>query len=188
MSNLERKIVFVEKEDTIGKVIGFLRSKSGHALLVGIMSALLCVLTAVLFAETMKGIRGWEFVGIITGIMFALGLEFGIFFLAINGYKTASFICAGASIIIARATFAEFQNSNDWFSAKYAALWIMSLFPPLLVAFVSHKMSEKFELEALAAETNLKTCKVCEKPCKGDYCSPKCKQKAYRHRKEVANE
>lgn len=159
MTNLRKKTVTIEVPTFIDKAIEFMRSKSGHAVVIVVMAVLLCTLTAMLFADVMKEIRGWELFGIIVGILFAIGLEFGIFFLAINGYNSASLLCAGFSIAIARATFAQMFDTGEisliaiesW-TPLYVASWVMSLFPPILVAFVSHKLHEKFKDEALAYE------------------------------------
>jgi hypothetical protein len=157
MTNLRKKTVTIELPSFIDQAIEFMRSKSGHAVVIVVMALLLCTLTAMLFADVMQAIRGWQLFGVIVGVLFALGLEFGIFFLAINGYNTASLICAAFSVAIARATFAQLFAADavdvfvysSW-TPLYIASWVMSLFPPALVAFVSHKLAEKFAHEELA--------------------------------------
>jgi hypothetical protein len=215
MTNVRKKTVVVEDPTIIDNLIEFMRSKSGHALVIVVMGVLLTVLTSMLFADVMREIRGWQVFGILIGVLFALGLESGIFFLAINGYNTASLICAAFSVVIARATFAQMFDSSEvslflWesWTPIYMATWVMSLFPPLVVAFVSHKLNGKFELEEKArlvlagmegkggrpergepSETVVKhDCQSCGSEFLGDpkaiHCSDKCKQKAYRERKK----
>lgn len=220
MTNVRKKTVVVEDPTIIDNLIEFMRSKSGHALVIVVMGVLLTVLTSMLFADVMREIRGWQVFGILIGVLFALGLESGIFFLAINGYNSASLICAAFSVVIARATFAQMFDSSEvslflWesWTPIYMATWVMSLFPPLVVAFVSHKLNGKFELEEKArlvlADTESKEgkggrpgkgessetlvkhgCGSCGAEFMGDpaaiHCSDKCKQKAYRERKKQA--
>jgi ABC-type uncharacterized transport system permease subunit len=85
MTNLRKKTVTIELPNFIDHAIEFMRSKSGHAVVIVVMALLLCTLTAMLFADVMQAIRGWQLFGVVVGILFAAGLEFGIFFLAILG-------------------------------------------------------------------------------------------------------
>jgi len=151
MSNLTKKRVLVEVESTgpMDSIIEFFRSKAGHGLIVLLSCFVLVALTAFLFADTLESIRGWKVAGIALGVLFAVVFEVSTFFLAINGYSAASWVAACFSVVIARATFAQMFPGVE-FSNLYVASWIMSVFPPLIVAYTSHKLSKKYNLETLA--------------------------------------
>lgn len=152
MSNVTKKVlVEIERKGVMDSTIEFFRSKSGHGLIVLLSCAVLVCLTAFLFADTLESIRGWEMAGIALGVLFAIVFEISTFFLAINGYSWASWTAAAFSIIIARATFAQMFPTAE-FTNLYVASWVMSIFPPLIVAYTSHKLSEKYKLEAMAKE------------------------------------
>jgi hypothetical protein len=144
-----RKIVVVEDHSTVDGVISFFRSKAGHGLIILLSCIVLTVLTTFLFADAMEDIRGWKMTGILIGVVFAVVFEISTFFLAVNGYNWASLIAAMFSIVICRATFSQMFPEIEW-NNLYVASWIMSIFPPSMIAFTSHKMAEKYGLDELA--------------------------------------
>lgn len=152
MSNVTKKVlVEVEADGVMNSIIEFFRSKSGHGIVVLLSCLVLTALTTFLFADTLESIRGWKWTGIALGVLFAVVFEISTFFLAVNGYSIASWIAAGLSVVIARATFAQMFPSME-LSNLYVASWIMSIFPPLIVAYTSHKLSKKYNLETRAKE------------------------------------
>jgi len=156
MSNVTKKVlVEIESESTMDSIIQFFRSKSGHGLIVLLSCFVLIALTAFLFADTLESIRGWEIAGIALGILFAIVFEVSTFFLAINGYSMASWVAALFSVVIARATFSQMFPGVEW-SNLYIASWIMSIFPPLIIAFTSHKLSKKYNIEEVARAADAK--------------------------------
>ena len=147
-----KKIITVEEHSQVDTFIDFMRSKSGHVLIVLVSCSVLTVLTTFLFADTLQGIRGWQLGGIVLGILFSISFELSVFWCAINGYKTASYLFAVFSIIIARATFAQMYQSPS-LSFMYLATWIMSISPVLIVLIASHKLAQKYRYEEMAQTT-----------------------------------
>jgi len=153
MSKVTKILVEVESDSQMDKVIEFFRSKAGHGLIVLLSCLVLVSLTAFLFADTLESIRGWKIAGIILGVLFALVFELSTFFLAVNGYSLASWTAALFSVVIARATFAQMFPSAE-LTNLYLASWIMSIFPPVIIAYTSHKLAKKYNLESLVNSGN----------------------------------
>lgn len=146
-----------KKEPTswLKMMIEFFRSAEGHAVIILVMSGVLVIITALVFQDALLQSGRLTTGALFLGISFALVFELGTFFLAVNTYNTASWTVAFLSVIILRATFGEMIPDNethsllqpDTWNSPFLVSWILSVFPPVMVAYTSHKLAYRMGLK-----------------------------------------
>jgi len=162
----------------------FITSTRGHVTIILVLTVYLALLSAYLLADMMEESKDFNFVFALSiGLLVAVVFEYSTFFCAVNSYKTASWLCCIASIIVCRGTFEEVTPEFE-ISFKYFTSWVYTLFAPILVAYLSHKVGEKSEAEQQANTpklNQLRKCKKCNKEFEPathnqKYCSEKCRK------------
>lgn len=163
----------------------FIISVKGHVTIILVLTFYLALLSAYLLAEMMIEAKDFN-------VIFAIGLglvvttifEYSTFFCAVNSYKVASWICAFSSVIVCRGTFEEVAPVFE-LSFKYFTSWVYTLFAPVLIAYLSHKVGDKTKEEQQAKSptiNHLRNCKTCNLEFEATthnqiYCSAKCRNK-----------
>lgn len=137
-----------------------LRSTAGHALVLLAMIAVQLFATTTFFSLLMHKGKAWIFqagipneISYLTGFLFALSLEFGIYFAAINGHKQMSNWFAFISAVLAIISFKSlaFQDGvfvntiETWLNV--IGILVISIYPAVFIANVSHRLYDIYEQE-----------------------------------------
>lgn len=156
-----------------------LRSTAGHGLVLLAMIVVQLFSTTTFFSKLMHEGKAWLFgegaskqldsLGYLIGFLFALSLEFGIYFAAINGRKQTSSLFAVVSAILAVVSFQglilykkvgkefiriSYDNSIlsiEWWFVLVGIL-IIAVYPAVFIADVSHKLYDLYEKEGFKLE------------------------------------
>lgn len=152
-----------------------LRTTAGHGLVLLAMILVQLFSTTTFFSKLMHEGKSWlfresaqlDYVSYCVGFLFALSLEFGIYFAAINGRKSTSAWFAFISAILAVVSFqglilykkigddlqfitpqTSIYNAEWWFIL--VGIMIIAVYPAVFIADVSHKLYDLYEKEGFA--------------------------------------
>ncbi len=123
------------------KIIQFVRSKEGHATFIMVMAVVMVVLTTDYLAKEIINIKGddWLYIAYPIAIGFAVVFELSVAFCALNAYRWVSWFLAVLGVIMVRGTLS--QLTHDAMTIGWVVGWVVSGFPPLFIAFLSHRLA-----------------------------------------------